>query len=396
VRLPRNAQRWLPGYLAARGARLLARPPAATTLDVMFCIADHYEPDHRGADQQSRHARVSRWVDGYPQLAEGLRDADGRPPRYSFFFPAEIYAPELVAPLAALCHDGFGEFEVHIHHSRDTSENLRNTLTRFTEALAGQHGLLSRGPDGQLAYGFIHGNWALDNSHAGGTACGVDDEITVLRETGCYADFTMPPVVYDSQSRLVNRVYFAIDDPRRPASHLTGPLARAGQGAPADGLLMIPGPLALNWRQRIAGVVPRIDSSAIDYRTPPSPERFTRWLDTGVGVAGRPEWIFIKAHTHGAPEANADVMLGGAFRRMLADALERFNDGRRFRLHFVTAREMANIALAAVDGRSGNAGHFRDYRYLPVTSPRGVARSPAGDRPEAGPGSAAVSAPTGR
>jgi hypothetical protein len=32
-------------------------------------------------------------------------------------------------------------------------------------------------------------------------------------------------------------------------------------------------------------------------------------------------------------------------------------------LHFVTAREMANIALAACDGREGNPGDYRDYRY---------------------------------
>ena len=65
-------------------------------------------------------------------------------------------------------------------------------------------------------------------------------------------------------------------------------------------------------------------------------------------------------------------MLGGAFRQMLVGALGRFNDGKTFRLHFVTAREMANIAFAAIDGRSGNAGHFRDFRYLPVSPPRTI------------------------
>lgn len=370
MRLPRNAQRWLPGYLAARTARRASPVPPSATVDVMFCIADHYEPDHHGADRRTRLDRVMRWVVEYPRVAEGLRDADGRPPRYSFFFPAEIYDPELVSPLAALCHDGLGEFDVHLHHSHDTSDNLRKTLSEFTGALAGNHGLLSRDRDGRVVYGFIHGDWALDNSHAGGAGCGVDDEITILGETGCYADFTMPSVAYDSQSRLVNRIYFAIDDPRRPASHLTGPLATAGGGVPEGALLMLPGPLALNWNQRVAGVLPKVDSSAIDYRTPPSMERFRRWFATGVGVAGRPEWVFIKAHTHGAPEKNAAMMLGGPFRQMLSDALHHFNDGTTYRLHFVTAREMANIALAAIDGESGNAGQFRDYRYRPVTAAR--------------------------
>ena len=81
------------GYLAARGARLVTRLAAATTIDVMFCIADHFEPDHHGADRRTRLERVARWVDGYPRLADGLYNADGLPPRHSFFFPAEIFCP---------------------------------------------------------------------------------------------------------------------------------------------------------------------------------------------------------------------------------------------------------------------------------------------------------------
>ena len=40
-------------------------------------------------------------------------------------------------------------------------------------------------------------------------------------------------------------------------------------------------------------------------------------------------------------------------------------------LHFVSAREMVNIMLAACDGREGNPGEYRDYRFkrLRATSP---------------------------
>ena len=31
-------------------------------------------------------------------------------------------------------------------------------------------------------------------------------------------------------------------------------------------------------------------------------------------------------------------------------------------VHYVTAREIVNIMLAACDGREGNPGDFRDYR----------------------------------
>lgn len=362
MRIPRNAHLWLPGYLASRLWKRLARP-AGKPVDVLFCVADHFEPDQGRADAATRRARVQRWVRDYPRLADRFRDADGRTPRHSFFFPAEIYDPELVAPLAELCAAGYGEVEIHLHHDNDTSAHLRETLRRFTETLAERHGLLARDPNGNPAWGFIHGNWALDNSLHGGRDCGVNDEITVLRELGCYADFTMPSVPHESQARVVNRIYFAVDDPLRPASHRSGPIAAAGKIPPAEGLLMIPGPLGLDWRRRVRGVLPRIDTGMIDWRTWPTAERFARWADAGVGVAGRPEWVFIKVHTHGATERNAEVLLGPAMAEFHGALGAAFNDGQRYRLHYVTARELANIALAAIDGHDGNAGEYRDYRY---------------------------------
>jgi hypothetical protein len=73
----------------------------------------------------------------------------------------------------------------------------------------------------------------------------------------------------------------------------------------------------------------------------------------------------VKLHTHGAPERNARTLLG---EEMVAfhDAIGRtFNDGRRYRLHYVTARELANIISAAEAGERGDAGRFRDYLLAP-------------------------------
>jgi hypothetical protein len=43
----------------------------------------------------------------------------------------------------------------------------------------------------------------------------------------------------------------------------------------------------------------------------------------------------------------------------------RYNDGKRWLLHYLTAREMYNVALAAMDGRTGNPADFRDYVLAP-------------------------------
>jgi hypothetical protein len=123
---------------------------------------------------------------------------------------------------------------------------------------------------------------------------------------------------------------------------------------------MIEGPIAFarkGWR-------PRIESAAIDASDPPTPLRLRTWIDQAINVQGRPEWVFVKVHTHGAPEANAAVLLGERGKR-LHEALAHYNDGSRWQLHYVTAREMYNVARAAMDGRVGSPRSFIDYEIPP-------------------------------
>lgn len=337
----------------------------------MFCLADHYEPNHQEVSLEQERSRVARWRTQYPQLFDRFRDADGRPPQHSFFFPAEVYRPEHLDSLAELCGEGYGEVEVHLHHHNDTSAGVREQLESFTTALAERHGLLSRFPDGRLAYAFIHGNWALDNGGLDDSVCGVNDEITILRETGCYADLTMPAVPDPAQSRIVNTIYYVQDDPNRPRSYDTGVPVRVGGRAPHDALLLIEGPLTVWWPNFVRNPVPRIDSGTLDYSpgNRPTVRRFKRWVDAAVSVNGRPDWIFVKVHTHGAPEFNADVLLGDEtveFHRAISTA---FNDGTHYKLHYVTAREMYNIVKAAEAGRTGDPSAYRDFEIRPITPP---------------------------
>ena len=189
--LPRNAELWLPAYLRHQAATWLRRSPGKT-IDVLLCVADHYEPDHGGASMSKEIERVERWSTRYPALADCFRDADGRPPQHTFFFPADGYRPAHLDRLAQLCQAGYGEVEVHLHHGHDTSAKLRDTLEQYRDTLANRHGLLSTDRGGRTRYAFIHGNWALDNGGLDASTCGVNDELTILRETGCYADLTMP------------------------------------------------------------------------------------------------------------------------------------------------------------------------------------------------------------
>lgn len=338
---------WLPSYLTR--TRYTEQPT-----DLILCVCDHFEPRH-GTDRATALERVRLWQRELPKLAESFRDSDSISPRHTFFFPVEQYDPEIVEIIARICQETGAETEIHLHHKDDSADHLLQTLQKGKADLAA-HGLLSKDSAGQWRFGFIHGNWALDNSHPRGRHCGVVNELRVLKEAGCYADFTMPSAPDPTQTRTINQIYYA-KGTARPKSHDTGVPARVGSLS-AEDLLMIQGPLGLNWERRKWGLLPRLENADLTRANPPTADRLRLWQRLGIHVEGRPEWLFIKLHTHGAIPSNSGMLLGGpmrAFHRMLASL--------PLRIHYVSAREMVNMVHAAEDGKSGNPGEYRDYRY---------------------------------
>lgn len=256
---------------------------------------------------------------------------------------------------------GLGEIDIHLHHHDDTEAGLREKLRRFTRTLVDRHDALPVDPKtGQIRWSFIHGNWALDNARPDGIACGVNNELIVLREEGCYADYTLPAAPDPCQTRTINQIYYATDDPHKPKSHDTGERVRVGGKAVGD-LMIIQGPLGLMWHSRKFGLIPRIENADIRTSSPPSPKRVDEWIRTGVHVQGRPEWIFVKIHTHGTQERDMDTLLGAPMRRAYEHLQRQYNDGRDWKLHYVSAREMYNIVKAAEAGEPGEPGQYRDY-----------------------------------
>jgi len=351
---------WILSYIKS----LIRKAPgieSSRPIHILFCLADHFEPYWNAADEETARRRVALWADNYPKLASRFLDADGKNPQHTFFYPSEEYRPEHLEKLALLCKKGFGEVEVHLHHDRDTSEGFRNNISAFIQELRTRHGLLpSRRGDGSIRYAFIHGNWALDNSRKDGRWCGVNNELQILRETGCYADLTLPSAPSDTQTAKINSIYYATDDPSRPKSHNTGHDVRVG-GKDVGDLLMIQGPLTLNWRRRSSGIFPRIENGEIAWDNPPTAERVDMWVKQHIHVKGRPDWVFIKVHTHGAQEKNQIVLLGEHIEDMHRHLNDRYNDRKRYFLHYVTAREMYNIIKAAEAGKEGTPGEYRDY-----------------------------------
>jgi hypothetical protein len=348
---------WLPYYFSREIGRTL-RGERIPPKHIYFCFCDHYEPYCSGADKTTARKRIQRWQDEYPKIADKYRDSDGNRLKYSFFYPEEEYQVQDLNALAELCHAGYGEVEIHLHHDNDTSENLRRTLIDFKHRLHEQHGLLSIDKKtGEIVYGFIHGNWALCNSRKDGRWCGVNDEIKILLETGCYADFTLPSAPSDTQTRKVNSIYYAVDKPGMPNSHDWGVDAEVGKRG--EGLLMVQGPLSLTWFQRKYGILPKIENGGLYANSPPVPERVASWISTGISVKNDPENVFIKIYTHGAREEISDMLFGGGF-AMMFDAFTEQADRMGSQLHYVSAREMTNIVFS-IEAGIVNPSLCRDF-----------------------------------
>lgn len=329
---------WLPNYteqVIQQIFGLSEKPNKNEPIDIMFLVVDHFEPD--------TSEEVENWMINYPGSVAGHVDADGRHPQHTWFYAR--YNTTWLDKIADLASRGYGDVEYHLHHGNDTSESL----TQKIEAHKKMYGMDT--------YGFIHGLWGLDNSRGRG-CCGVNNELTILKETGCYADFTLPSH-HVAQGSIVNRIYYAIDDPVRPKSYNTGITARVGNTRRGD-LMMLCGPTAV-----VFDPLPRVELPAIESDNPPTVQRVDAWIGANVHVVGQPNWVFVKIHTHAADNITAGIFFGAPVQAMYSYFETRYNDGMRYRLHYVTAREAYNIVRAAEDGRRGNPDLFRDYVIKP-------------------------------
>ncbi len=345
MRLPRNAQIWAPSLARSYLSRLWNRQSRPSRQHVWVTVADHFEPYWRGAEDAVAARRVARWVEAWPRIASRHRDELGRPPRYVFFYPEEEYRPVLLASLAELCRQGIADVEVHIHHDGEGEADFSRRMRGFIRTLADGHGLL-RTHQGQTVFGFIHGNWALDNSSPDGRWCGLDNEISLLQQLGCYADFTMPAAPDPAQSRMVNVIYWAEEEePPRPRSHDHGRRVELG-GPDGPGLLMVPGPLAIGRHGRRL-LAPSLEVGELAAHSPPSRHRVRLWLANAPRLGAH---RFIKLHSHGAQEANADCLLDGGLDELFRLFREE-TESRGWRLHFASAWEMVRAIHAVRIGQ---------------------------------------------
>lgn len=306
---------------------------------VYFCLADHYEPYFGGADQKTARQLVDDWVREYRNVAKRHTDSNGNCPQHSYFYPIEEYDEYVLNQLQSICKEGLGDVDIHLHHDDDTAENLEKTLLDFNQMLFDKHGLLRKNDAGEIVYGFIHGNWALANSRPDGRWCGVDNEIDVLLKTGCTYDMTMPSAPSDTQTKIINSIYFTKAKGGRK-SHDSGELVSSSNWNEKD-LLMVQGPLRLNWNSRKFGLIPRIEAGELSGDAPPTLQRIKLWEGANITIKEQPEHIFIKVYTHGLQEQNMEMFFThGGFETLWSSLESLYKDKPEYTLHYLNAWQM--------------------------------------------------------
>ena len=350
MQLPRHAERWLLPYVQDR-LRVGFSPSMPKRLWV--AITDHYEPYGREASLPSALRRVARWRDRWPRISEDApRDSAGQRPQYSFFYPQEEYHHEILDSIAEIVRHGVGDVEVHLHHDHDNAESFTRKVREFCARLTNNHGLL-RQVDGRTVFGFIHGNWALDNSRPDGRWCGVRGEIALLRDLGCYADFTMPSAPSPTQGKVINQIYWCTNHAdMSPRSFDSGIRATVNGGTRGD-LLMVTGPLGVRLNGR---VIPRLETGELASYDPPTRARVRHWLRLAPSIG---DDIFLKLYTHGGADHNLASLLENDLAN-LYEWIAQEAESRKIQVHWATAWQMFQAASSLIHGTQTAGQHISE------------------------------------
>ncbi|MBV1911052.1 MAG: hypothetical protein KUG78_17265 [Kangiellaceae bacterium] len=320
-------------------------------VDIMLLFVDHFELN-------GHEDRLEAWEIKYPALAKKHVDSDGQHPKHSLFYAMDLMHEHELDRLQHLVTEGIGEFELHWHHDHDTEQSFVEKLDAAMDVFH-KYGYMKPFKEGQKScFSFIHGDWSLANSR-GESFCGVDNEISLLMDAGCYGDFTFPALFNQAQPPMINNIYYSTDNEQK-AAYFKGREATVGQVQLDDEFMIFQGPLTINWKDWRHKWHPTIEDGDISrFPTHDDPKRIDAWIRQNIHVKGQPNWQFVKIFCHGAQDHKSVV--SDTTDRMFDYLESHYNDGNNYRLHYVSAREAYNIVKAAEDGKNGNPNSFRDY-----------------------------------
>ncbi|MFH1894272.1 MAG: hypothetical protein ABIK83_16500 [Candidatus Zixiibacteriota bacterium] len=190
--------------------------------------------------------------------------------------------------------------------------------------------------------------------------------LSQLAAQGCYFDLSESDRHSTSRLTSVNSIYLVstrLDDAGLYSDKCELVAGKLGRGR----LLVIDSPLLIDWSDWRDVYVPFVDDGKLTPGILADSRRVNSWIRADVHVTGQPNWIFVKLVIDSLLNVEPASHLIASIDRML-EYLQRLPNDGQYRVHFVTAREMYNIARAAEAGMSGNADDFRDYLIKPYST----------------------------
>ena len=190
---------WLPGYIKHEIVKIFEKEYANVPTEIMLILVDHHEIKKNLKKEEDFIIKLRK-------LSDRHIDSDGKKFQYTFFYVYDGFNLDIARAISKICALGYGDVELHWHMANETSESYRAKLKdakrKFSEV-----GALTT-IEGNNAFAFIHGNWNLDNTPStSGSVSGVTNELDLLREEGCFADFTFPAFGTPAQPIIVNYIY---------------------------------------------------------------------------------------------------------------------------------------------------------------------------------------------
>jgi hypothetical protein len=291
----------------------------------------------------------------FASLATKHIDSDGKKFQLTFACPGRNHDSITLNMLTEYCRRGLGEVEYLIpwDYSSEASmrEELEQGLRRFNS-----YGWM-KAANSEIRFAVVR-----EGSGSEGGEADFQWQASVLSDLGCYADMSYPGVRRSRPQSMVNTMFMV--SPADKEQYNESDELRAGRLG-KGGLLVIKGPFLIDWTDWRLTLRPYVEDGHLSPEAPPDPGRVDSWVRANVHVIGQPNWIFVKLMIDGLSDAASARSLRHSLDRSLMYLEEVCNDGERYRLRYVTAREMYNVAMAAQALKSGNAGLFRDYLVEP-------------------------------
>jgi hypothetical protein len=133
--------------------------------------------------------------------------------------------------------------------------------------------------------------------------------------------------------------------------------------------MIFEGPLVFTPSLNVKHLFLDLENGDIHPAVPVTSRRVDDWVRAAVHVPERPDWIFIKVWGHSvSTPGDTDAALGPDFDRALSYLESRYNDGRKYRLHYINAREAYNLAVAAARGATGTPDQYLDTPIPPYVA----------------------------